>query len=103
MWHSYNGKFETSFICYTTQPVTDDDGLNKYYFDISEIDRSDSTLIQVVKELKEEAGGTFAELHTIEIPNDVNWEIEEYDGVEWIAEVHRTWGWGNKMRKNIRG
>ncbi len=25
------------------------------------------------------------------IPDDVKWQIEEYDGLEWIAEKHRTW------------
>jgi hypothetical protein len=27
----------------------------------------------------------------VDIPDDVKWEIEEYDGNEWVAEVHRTW------------
>ena len=26
-----------------------------------------------------------------EIPDDVNWYIAEYDGIEHIAERHRTW------------
>ena len=25
------------------------------------------------------------------IPDDVEWYVEEYDGIEWVAEVHRTW------------
>ena len=24
------------------------------------------------------------------------WEIEEYDGIEWIAEKHRTWHYQRK-------
>jgi hypothetical protein len=28
----------------------------------------------------------------VDIPDDVKWQIEEYDGNEWIAESHRTWG-----------
>jgi hypothetical protein len=27
----------------------------------------------------------------VTIPDDVAWTIEEYDGNEWVAEVHRTW------------
>jgi hypothetical protein len=27
----------------------------------------------------------------VEIPGDVSWHIGEYDGVEWVAEDHRTW------------
>lgn len=55
------------------------------------IDRDDPDLVRVVEELGEEADGTFAKLKVVEIPDDVKWDIEEYDGSEWIAEVHRTW------------
>ena len=34
----------------------------------------------------------FAELKIVDIPDGVNWEVEEYDGNEWIAETHRRWG-----------
>jgi hypothetical protein len=27
----------------------------------------------------------------VDIPDDVNWYIEEYDGNEHVAERHRTW------------
>ena len=27
----------------------------------------------------------------VEIPADVEWQIQEYDGMEWVAEKHRTW------------
>lgn len=56
------------------------------------IERDDPYLIQVIKKLGETAsGGGFAKLKIVEIPADVEWQIEEYDGVEWIAEKHRTW------------
>ena len=32
-----------------------------------------------------------AELRVIKIPDDVKWYIDEYDGMEWVAEIHRTW------------
>ena len=35
--------------------------------------------------------GQFAELKIVEVPDDVNWYIEEYDGMEHVAERHRTW------------
>ena len=53
--------------------------------------RSHPLLIQVVEELGEEADGPCAKLNIIEIPYDVKYEIEEYDGMEHVAEVHRTW------------
>lgn len=55
------------------------------------IPRTDPTLIQVVEELGEEAAGRFASLKIIEIPDDVEFEIKEYDGIEHVAEIHRTW------------
>jgi hypothetical protein len=61
------------------------------YFYIRTSDRSDPVLVQVVEELGDGAGGRYAQLRVVEIPDDVKWEIEEYDGREWIAEVHRTW------------
>jgi hypothetical protein len=35
--------------------------------------------------------GQFSELKIVEVPDDVNWYIEEYDGMEHVAERHRTW------------
>ena len=56
-------------------------------------DRSDPDLIAVIEELGEEANGWAAELAIVEIPDDVNgnWYIHDYDGMEWVAERHRTW------------
>jgi thiol-disulfide isomerase/thioredoxin len=56
-----------------------------------DIDRSDQMLIRVVEDLGEEANGEFAQLKVVEIPDDVQWEIGEYDGAEWVAEKHRRW------------
>jgi len=53
--------------------------------------RTDPRLIQTIEELGERANGRCAELEIIEIPEGVEWEIEEYDGMEWVAEKHRTW------------
>ena len=58
-----------------------------------DVARDDPILIQVVEELGgEKASGRYAELKVIEIPDDVKWMVCEYDGNEWIAEEHRTWG-----------
>ena len=56
-----------------------------------DVERDDPILIKVIDELGEEANGDCAVLHIVSIPDDVKWEIEEYDGVEWVSEVHRTW------------
>jgi len=61
------------------------------YFSYYEIERNDPTLVQVVEELGENANGDYSKLEVVEIPDDVSWEIGEYDGVETISEIHRTW------------
>lgn len=51
-------------------------------------DRTDPKLIGYLESIPEnERHG----LKVVEIPDDVQWEIEEYDGMEWISEVHRQW------------
>lgn len=59
---------------------------------LRDIPRDDPMLIDCIEALGDKANGAYAELAVVEIPDDVDWEIEEYDGREWIAEVHRTWG-----------
>jgi hypothetical protein len=63
-----------------------------YYFDDDGIERNDTDLIHIIEEFgSEKVSGYFANLKIIEIPDDVDWDIEEYDGAEWIAEKHRVW------------
>ena len=57
-----------------------------------DIERNDPALVQVVEEMGSKADGDHAELAVVEIPDDVNYVVEEYDGMEHIAEAHRTWG-----------
>lgn len=54
-------------------------------------DRTDKDLVAVVEELKEKANSRFSKLKIIEIPDGIDWEIEEYDGQEWVSEKHRSW------------
>ena len=56
-----------------------------------DIQRDDPELVRVVEALGEEANGECAQLKVVEIPEDVAWEIKEYDGNEHVAEKHRTW------------
>jgi hypothetical protein len=56
------------------------------------IARDDAHLIAVVELMGSEASGRYADLRIVEIPDDIKWYIEEYDGLEWVAETHRTWG-----------
>lgn len=63
----------------------------KYFFHKDDIERNDSILVQVVEELGDEANGQCANLKIVEIPDDVDFEIEGYDGNEWVSEKHRIW------------
>ncbi len=64
---------------------------SKQVFYDREVPRDDPFLVRTVLELGKMANGRCAELKVVEIPEDVDWIIEEYDGLEWIAERHRTW------------
>ncbi len=39
----------------------------------------------------EGTGGPHSELKVVEIPDDVEFFIKDYDGMEHVAEKHRTW------------
>ena len=54
--------------------------------------RSDPRLIAAVEKVGiEVAEGGRSNLRIANVPDDAKWIIEEFDGVEHVAEVHRTW------------
>lgn len=53
--------------------------------------RDDPILVQVVRDLGRAAGDAYSVLKIVRIPADVKWTIKDYDGMEHVAEVHRTW------------
>ena len=57
-----------------------------------DIARDDPVLVELVESMGSTADGKYARLKVVEIPDDVDWTIQEYDGMEWVAEAHRTWG-----------
>jgi hypothetical protein len=62
-----------------------------YYLSVYDIERDDPDLVAVVETLNGRIDSFASELKVVEIPDDVEWLIEEYDGNEWVAEKHRTW------------
>lgn len=61
------------------------------WFHPRDVDRDDPDLVAVVEELgSDKASGQFANLTVKEIPDDIDWHIDEYDGMETIREAHRT-------------
>ena len=64
---------------------------NKELWSDRDIARDDPVLVAIVRELGVDADTRYAKLKIVEVPYEVEWQIEEYDGVEWVAEKHRTW------------
>lgn len=61
-------------------------------FDVHSIEsRTNPKLIECIETLGEKANGNCASLKVVDIPDNVNWIINEYDGNETIEEVHRIW------------
>lgn len=61
-----------------------------YFYD-GDLERDDPDLVAIVEELGAAASSGFASLVVVEVPDDAQWEISEYDGLEHVAEAHRTW------------
>ena len=54
--------------------------------------RSDPRLIAAIEKLGEkESSGKLANIKVIDVPDDIEWNIDEYDGVETVEEKHRSW------------
>lgn len=84
--HAFNGK-----DCdYYRKGHVGEDTHYLWYYQFAK-DRSDPDLIAVVEHFGENANGWASKLKIVEIPDDVKWYVEEYDGMEHVAEEHRTW------------
>lgn len=69
------------------------------------VPRNDKDLIEVIEELGSKAASAeYAEIHVVEIPDDVDWVIDCNDefGNEWVAERHRTWHYDPDEANNTK-
>ncbi len=68
------------------------DGGIIYTFDDTKVNRSHPDLLSLF-DILDDVGGEHSHLKVVEIPDDVEYTIEESDmsGVEWIEEKHRKW------------
>ena len=62
---------------------------NNIWFNGRDIERNNPDLIAIVEEMGNDASGSCANLKIVKIPDDVEWEIDEYDGNEWVSEKHK--------------
>lgn len=62
-----------------------------YWYYGTDLERNDEDLISVIEELGEDANGFYGNIHIVEIPDGVDWEINDYDGMETVEEKHRSW------------
>ena len=53
--------------------------------------RTNPDIIAVIEELGELANTSVSELKIVEVPDDIEWTIGGYDGLETVQEAHRTW------------
>lgn len=53
--------------------------------------RANPCLVRVIEELGDEANGWHSSLSIVDVPDGIEWEICEYDGLENVAEKHREW------------
>lgn len=56
-----------------------------------EIHRDDPALVQVVEELGDKVKGKYSSLKVVEIPDNIEWYIHDYDGKETVHEKHKSW------------
>jgi hypothetical protein len=68
-----------------------DDNFEKYYLYLDKSHRKDPILIEVVEELGKSASGPFAELKVVNIPDDMEYEIDDYDGMETLHQKVEKW------------
>jgi len=85
-WHLIRQDTDTGFTHFYKDEISNDN-----YFMERDLERNDLDLVKVVEKLGARANGHYSALKVVEIPRGVVWEIVEYDGMEHVAEKHRTW------------
>ena len=68
-----------------------DDDFDKYYLGLDESHREDPVLIEVVEELGKRANSPFSKLVVVDIPDGMEYEIDEYDGLETLHQKVEKW------------
>lgn len=64
---------------------------DKDIFTLDENMRVDATLIEVVEELGDKANTHISELHVVEVPDDLDYVIDDFDGYETLHQKVQEW------------
>jgi len=70
--------------------ITNED-YEKYNLYLDEDHREDPILIEVIEELGEKANGRCGKLKIVEIPDDLDYVIDKYDGIETLHQRVQEW------------
>ncbi len=85
-------KFSGHWFVSTSNETTAENFYETFVINERHLSRHDENLIKVVEELGQDADGDYAELKIVDIPDGIEYIVQESDcGCEWIAEKHRTW------------
>lgn len=83
-------------IYYFTKDMGDnieisDEDYTKYSLYLNYEYREDKALIETIEELGQNASGSCGNLKVVEIPDNLNYVIDEYDGIETLHEKVKVW------------
>jgi len=88
-WEKQVNSYGTAYDYYKAGHLEEDEHYLSYH-EFTE-NRADPDLVAVVEQMGKDVDTSYSELKIVDVPDDVKWLIEEYDGLEHIAEEHRTW------------
>ena len=87
-WEKIKDKYDLD-LYYKAGHVGDDDHYLSYR-QFTE-NRADPDLVAVVEQFGKNVNTPYSSLKIVDVPDDVEWTLHEYDGLEHIAEAHRIW------------
>lgn len=77
------------YIQFAGLSLVDAKSIKHKFVDWRECDRTDPNLIRAIEEAISD--GAECSLKVLDIPDGIKFIIMDYDGLEWVAEIHRTW------------
>lgn len=94
--YTYATDDNRSFDFYFTKDFGDNvyisnEDFKKYFLNLNEDFREDKTLIEVVEELGEKTNAFYSNLKIVEIPDDLDYIIDNYDGIETLHQKVKEW------------